>query len=245
MPLLEVSDVVVAYGAVRAVDRASVTAGAGEVTGLIGPNGAGKTTLFDVVSGMRRPDAGRVLLDGRDVTRLPAYRRARLGMARTFQQLEAFGSLSVADNVRTAAEFRRRWDRRAGEPAGVTAELVERAGLAPWADVRADAVPTGVARLLELARALAVRPRLLLLDEPSAGLSGPESAAFGALLGELAAGGCAVLMVEHDMDLVMGVCSLVHVLDNGRVIASGTPGEVRADPLVREAYLGRSRAGAA
>jgi branched-chain amino acid transport system ATP-binding protein len=240
---LEVRGVTVRFGGVTAVDAASLGAEAGQVTGLIGPNGAGKTTLFNVVSGLRRPDAGRVLLDGADVTRAGPHRRARRGVARTFQRLEAFGSLSVRENVLVAAEIHRRWGRGGRPPGRVADALVARVGLARFADHRADAVPTGVARLLELARALATDPRLLLLDEPSSGLDGEETRAFGALLRELAAEDRAVLLVEHDVDLIMDVCDRIHVLDFGAVIATGTPAEIRDDPRVREVYLGTAADG--
>ncbi len=242
MSLLEVDDVVVRFGGVTAVDHASFTADAGRVIGLIGPNGAGKTTCFNVISGLRRPTSGTVRFRGRDVTSTPVHRRAKRGMGRTFQRLEAFGSLSVADNVRAAVDINHGlrglltpW--RRSQEARVDA-LLDRVGLAQYADERADAIPTGTARLLELARCLAAEPRLLLLDEPSSGLNENETTAFGALLRELAAEGRGVLMVEHDMALVMSVCDEIHALDFGRVIASGTPSEIRDDAAVRRAYLG-------
>jgi branched-chain amino acid transport system ATP-binding protein len=237
MPLLEVENVVVQFGGVTAVDDASFTMNAGTVTGLIGPNGAGKTTCFNVITGLQRPTRGHVRFRGRDVTGAAVHRRAKSGMARTFQRLEAFGSLSVRDNVRTALDIHRGLRGLLSRPTGVDA-LLERVGIADYADERADAIPTGAARLLELARALACQPRLLLLDEPSSGLDESETDDFGALLRELAAEGRGVLMVEHDMDLVMGVCDEIHVLDFGSVIASGTPAQVRADKRVQEAYLG-------
>jgi branched-chain amino acid transport system ATP-binding protein len=237
-PLLSVEDVVVQFGGVTAVDHAVFTAEAGQVTGLIGPNGAGKTTCFNVISGLQRPTRGRVRFRGRTVTRTPVHRRAKRGMGRTFQRLEAFGSLSVRDNVRVARDI------HAGllglvKPARADVDaLLERVGIAAYADERADSVPTGTARLLELARCLAGDPRLLLLDEPSSGQDETETEAFGHLLRELAAEGRGVLMVEHDMDLVMSVCDRIHVLDFGQVIASGTPAEIRADQRVQQAYLG-------
>ena len=238
MALLEVYDVVVRFGGVTAVDCATFTADAGEVTGLIGPNGAGKTTLFNVITGLQSPGAGAVHFDGADITGYTTHQRARLGIARTFQRLEAFGSLSVWDNVLTAAEIHRRWQRDAADPRQVTADLVERVGIAAFSHQRADSVPTGTARLLELARALAIEPRLLLLDEPSSGLGESETETFGDLLRVLALDGRAVLMVEHDMDLVMQVCDVIHVLDFGQVIATGTPAEIRSNPKVMQAYLG-------
>ena len=240
MPLLEVDDVVVRFGGVTAVDHASFTMEAGTVTGLIGPNGAGKTTCFNVITGLQRPTHGHVRFRGRDITGMPVHRRARRGMARTFQRLEAFGSLTVRDNVRTALDIHLGLRGLFGRPSVSVDALLERVGVAEYAGERADSIPTGAARLLELARALACDPKLLLLDEPSSGLDESETDDFGALLRELAAEGRGVLMVEHDMDLVMAVCDEIHVLDFGSVIASGTPAQVRADRRVQEAYLGYS-----
>ncbi|TWP47055.1 ABC transporter ATP-binding protein [Lentzea tibetensis] len=228
---MRVDGVTVRFGDVVAVNDVTLSADAGAVTGLIGPNGAGKTTLFDVITGLRRPSAGRVLLDGADVTAKGPHQRSRLGVARTFQRLEVFGSLTVWENVVVALDSRRR-------PARLATELLDRVGLGEFASRQADTVPTGAARLLELARALATDPRLLLLDEPSSGLDRQETDAFGALLRELTAEGRAVVLVEHDMDLVMGCCDRVHVLNLGQLLTSGTPDEVRSHDGVREAYLG-------
>jgi branched-chain amino acid transport system ATP-binding protein len=236
--LLEVSDVSVRFGGLVAVSDVSIDVPADTVTGLIGPNGAGKTTLFNVISGLQQPTQGKVRLSGVDITRWSAARRARGGIARTFQRLEVFGSLSVHDNVLTAAELSRGFNRDARPASQVADEMLERVGAAAYAHAPADAVPTGVARLVEVARALAVRPKALLLDEPSSGLAPGETEAFGKLLRELAASGVAVLLVEHDVDLVMHVCDYLHVLDFGRIIGQGTPAEVRADPVVQHAYLG-------
>jgi branched-chain amino acid transport system ATP-binding protein len=231
---LEVSGVTVAFGGNRALDAVAMTAPAGRVTGLIGPNGAGKSTLFDVICGLRRPSAGRVFLDGLDVTRLGPARRARHGLARTFQRLELFGRLSVRDNLLLAAELgpeRRR-------AARAVTDILARLGLAELADRPADALSTGVARLVEVGRALALRPKFLLLDEPAAGQDAEETERFAALLRVLAADGTAVVLVEHDMNLVMAVCDEVHVLDLGKVIAVGSPAEIRRDAVVLAAYLG-------
>jgi branched-chain amino acid transport system ATP-binding protein len=242
MSLLHVDDVVVQFGGVTAVNHASFEVEAGSVTGLIGPNGAGKTTCFNVITGLQTPTAGHVRLDGHDITRMPVHRRARRGIGRTFQRLEAFGSLTVWDNVRTALDihdgFGGLFRSVDGSAERDVEELLERVGILAYADERADSVPTGVARLLELARALACDPRLLLLDEPSSGLDEVETEAFGRLLVELAREGRTVLMVEHDMDLVMTVCDTIHVLDFGSIIAQGTPAQIRNDPVVQQAYLG-------
>ena len=239
MALLEVVGVTVRFGGVTAVNDASFSVEEGTITGLIGPNGAGKTTLFNVISGLQSPTSGRVRFRDHDVTRSSVNHRARTGIGRTFQRLEAFGSLTVRENVLVAREIKggvRGWFGR--RPDAIVDGLLERVGITQYAHQRADSVPTGVARLLEIARALAIEPRLLLLDEPSSGLDEAETENFGALLRELAARGTAILMVEHDMDLVMGVCDLIHVLEFGRVIATGTAEQIRSDRAVQAAYLG-------
>jgi len=231
---LEANGVTVAFGGNRALDGVTVTAERGQVTGLIGPNGAGKSTLFDIVCGLRRPSSGQVVLDGRDVTRMGPARRARHGLARTFQRLELFGRLSVRDNLLVAAELgpeRRRASR-------VVDDILTRLGLTEVAGRAADALPTGLGRLVEVGRALALHPGFFLLDEPAAGQDGEETERFAALLRSLAAEGTAVVLVEHDMSLVMGVCDLVHVLDLGKVIAVGPPAVIRTDETVLTAYLG-------
>ncbi|MDP9334720.1 MAG: ABC transporter ATP-binding protein [Actinomycetota bacterium] len=242
MGLLEIDEVSVQFGGLLAVDDASLSVPAGCVTGLIGPNGAGKTTLFNVITGLQAPSRGRVTLDGDEVTRRRPYRRARLGIARTFQRLEAFGSLTARENVLVALEMRRRWATARYDCGKVADELLERVGIAHVADTRVEALPTGSARLVELARALATEPKVLLLDEPSSGLDEQETDALGVLLHELTADGLAVLLVEHDMPLVMEACSYISVLDFGRVIARGTPREIQADPSVQRAYLGTAKA---
>ena len=238
VPILEVVDVSVRFGGVQAVSDANIRAEHGEVTGLIGPNGAGKTTTFNVITGLEQPSSGLIRLAGEDISQLGPYQRARRGMARTFQRLEVFGSLTVRENVLAAAEFRKGWSSDKRDPQKVADELLNRVGLRAVADERVHALPTGLARLVELGRALATRPRLLLLDEPASGLDSTETDALGDLLVDLAADGMAVLVVEHDVDLVMKICDRIHVLDFGRIISVGTPREVQNDPHVQAAYLG-------
>lgn len=238
MTLLQVEEVAVRFGGLQALRGVNVEAGQGTVTGLIGPNGAGKTTLFNVICGYQAPTAGRVLVDGRDISGLAPHRRARLGIARTFQRLETFGSLTARDNIRVAAEVRRRYSRERVDIEAATDEILDLVGLRAVADEQVDAMPTGLARLVELGRALATRPRLLLLDEPSSGLDENESEDFGRLLLRLAAGGMGVLLVEHDIDLVMAACSNIFVLDFGAILAWGTPAEIQRNEAVRAAYLG-------
>ena len=239
MALLETHDVLMQFGGITAVDHASLVVEEGRIQGLIGPNGAGKTTTFNIISGLQEPTSGSVTFDGRDVTSETVHERARRGIARTFQRLEVFGSLSVRDNIRTAVEIHRSWSGvRDTAVREQTEQLIDLVGVRGFADQRADAIPTGVARLTELGRALAIRPRLLLLDEPSSGLNEEETLEFGHLLTRLAARGMGILMVEHDVDLVMRVCSWIDVLDFGAVIASGDPSMIRDNPDVQAAYLG-------
>ncbi|MCK0092615.1 ABC transporter ATP-binding protein [Rhodococcus sp. NPDC060090] len=233
---LEVENVTVAFGGRRALDGVDLRAEPGHVTGLIGPNGAGKSTLFDVISGLRKPVNGSVALGGREITKLGPARRARLGMSRTFQRLELFGRLSVRDNLLVAAEMGP--DRK--QASTVVDGLLDRLDLRTIADTTADALSTGMGRLVEVGRALAARPSVLLLDEPAAGQDHEETERFSTLLRTVADDGVAVLLVEHDMDLVMKVCDTVHVLDLGKIISVGTPDEIRSDERVITAYLGAS-----
>jgi branched-chain amino acid transport system ATP-binding protein len=240
--VLDIVEVSVVFGGLTAVDAASFSVEAGCVTGLIGPNGAGKTTLFNVITGLQHPNGGRVQLDNRDITSKRPHRRARLGIARTFQRLEAFGSLSARENILVALESRRRWDKERFDTDAEAMRLLEKVGIGSVADRKAEMLPTGTARLVELARALATNPNVLLLDEPSSGLDEAETDALGVLLHELAADGLAVLLVEHDMPLVMDTCTFINVLDFGRIIARGNPHEIQSDPAVQRAYLGTAKA---
>jgi branched-chain amino acid transport system ATP-binding protein len=244
--LLRAEHVTVRFGGNQALTEVDVDVRAGEVTGLIGPNGAGKTTLFNVITGLLAPTSGRITFDGRDVSRLDTHKRARLGIARTFQRLELFTDLSVRDNLRVAGEIRNTW-RTLGAGGGArhvnvareTERVLDLIGLTAIADSDVSTIPTGTARVVELGRALMIQPRVLLLDEPASGQSDDETKAFEALLRRLAReDGLSILLVEHDMALVMEVCDRIHVLDFGEVIAVGTPDEVRNDARVRDAYLG-------
>jgi branched-chain amino acid transport system ATP-binding protein len=240
---LEVREVSVNFGGLAALSGVSLDVPDGSITGLIGPNGAGKTTLFDVITGMRRPSRGSVTFNEQDLKGVSPYRRSRLGLGRTFQRLELFGTLTVRENIRVAASVGRRRARRSHSDGHesvdqVTDRLLGRVHLDDVAESRADTLPTGTGRLVELARALAIHPTTLLLDEPASGQNPEETSRFADILRMLSADGLAILLVEHDMDLVMSVCDTVFVLVNGEVLCSGTPSEVQRDPAVAEAYLG-------
>ena len=240
MPVLEVSQVCVAFGGNQVLTDVSLTVAEKGVTGLIGPNGAGKTTLFNVVSGLLAPKSGRVSIDGHDVTKAGPARRARRGLARTYQRLELFTSLTVRDNIQVAGEIRNSWSRRGR--INVTAEtdrVLELVGLDDVANREVSELPTGRARVVEVARALMTQPKVLLLDEPASGQTEQETEAFGLLLRQLVdERDLAICLVEHDVGLVMGTCEHIHVLDYGQVIASGSPEQVKDDPIVVNAYLG-------
>jgi branched-chain amino acid transport system ATP-binding protein len=241
MALLEVRGASVRFGGHVAVRDVDLEVEAGSITGLIGPNGAGKTTLFNVITGLQETTTGRVVLSGVDITGAKAHMRARRGIARTFQRLEVFGSLTARENILTAAEIRRSWSRdRSVDVQRDVEEIIDRVGIRPVANERVDAMPTGLARLVELGRALATRPKVLLLDEPASGLDEGESEAFAGLLIELAADGVGILLVEHDVQLVMRVCSTINVLDFGAILAQGTPAEIQQNQAVLDAYLGAS-----
>ena len=237
MALLETVDVNVRFGGHHAVRDVNLAVEPGVVTGLIGPNGAGKTTTFNAITGLQEC-TGKVILDGEDISASKAHQRARLGIARTFQRLEVFGSLSARENVLVAAEIRKTWSGDKSDPRPIVDEIIDRVGIRAVADERVDAMPTGLARLVELGRALATQPKVLLLDEPASGLDETESEDFADLLVELAAGGIGILLVEHDVQLVMKVCTTIHVLDFGAILAVGSPEEIQQDQKVLEAYLG-------
>jgi branched-chain amino acid transport system ATP-binding protein len=247
---LEVSDLHVRYSGVVAVNGVSLRAYPGRVLALIGPNGAGKTSLFDAISGVRPPDGGRIVLGDRDVTRVSAVRRARLGLRRTFQRQQVFGGLSVEDNVLCACEGQlgggaadvfalpgRR--RRDGRRRALIEGYLELCGLQELRRAPAWSLPIGSARMLELARAIAGEPEVLLLDEPSSGLGEAEEARLAQVIDQLkAAGRCAVVLIEHDITFVMRHADRVAVLVRGSLIAEGAPADIQNDAQVRAAYLG-------
>ncbi|SEK75027.1 ABC transporter ATP-binding protein [Rhodococcus maanshanensis] len=237
-PLLETRGVTVRFGGHVAVNDVSIAVERGAVTGLIGPNGAGKTTLFNTITGLQKPTAGTVFMDGVDVTRMAPYKRAQRGLARTFQRLELFLSLSVRDNLRVAGDIHRSGSRGRADIEAETDRLLELTGLTDVAHRDVSDIPTGRARVVEVARALMTSPRVLLLDEPASGQTEQETEDFAELLVRLAVDGLAICLVEHDLPLVMRVCSRIHVLDYGALISSGTPEQVRKDPAVIAAYIG-------
>jgi len=244
--VLRTSGLTVTFGGLHAVHDVDLEVADGEFVGLIGPNGAGKTTLIDAVTGFVPLSAGSVHFAGDDVTDLPPAERARRGLVRTFQSLELFEDLSVVDNLRVAATPAKWWDpladavrpRRGNERSEQVAWALEVVGLADAAAAKPGDLSHGQRKLVAVARALAGRPRLVLLDEPAAGLDTEETLALGEHLRTLPEHGVSVLLIDHDMGLVLGICDRVVVLDVGAVIADGTPDHIRGDEQVVEAYLG-------
>jgi len=256
VPLLAAREITVRFGGLLALARASLRVGDGGIAGLIGPNGAGKSTLFAVLSGLLRPATGRVLIDGEDMTRASPQARARRGVARTFQRLELFDELTVREHLVVAYRARRQQTVRsllahlpgdllgfgnrplAGEDDAVD-RILELLELTRLRDVSARALGLGTGRLVEIARALAAQPRVLLLDEPSSGLDARETGELADVLARLRRDeGIALVLVEHNVDMVLGLADDVTVLDFGEVIAHGTPAEIRVHPAVQAAYLG-------
>jgi ABC-type branched-subunit amino acid transport system ATPase component len=248
-PGLEVRDLSVHFGGVRAVSEVSLEAPLGRITGLVGPNGAGKTTIFNACSGLLKPSRGAIFIRDREVTRLGPAGRSRLGLGRTFQKAELFNSLSVRENIVLGRESAMAGANpvtqlvpRPGDRADVKRavdEAIELTGIGALSDLQAGLLPAGQRRMVELARTLAGDFDLLLLDEPSSGLDGPETRHFGEILTNVVAErGVGILLVEHDMALVRQVCSRIFVLDFGRLVFDGTPAEMLSSETVRAAYLG-------
>ena len=248
MSRLEIEGVSRQFGSLVAVNRVSMSVAAGELRAVIGPNGAGKTTLFNLISGFFPPSAGRLLFDGRDITALPAHRRVAMGIARTFQITEIFPELTVRENlaiaVEVAAGFRLRpWlSRQAKRQVQDRAhELLELAGLAAKADRAVGELPHGDQRATEIAMALALRPRLLLLDEPTAGMGDQETYDVTRLIQQLRQQrDLAIVLIEHDMRVIFHLADRILVLGEGAVLAEGTPAEIAADERVQAAYLGKA-----
>jgi branched-chain amino acid transport system ATP-binding protein len=243
--VIDVQDVSKSFGGLAAVRKCSLQVKRGSVTGLIGPNGAGKSTLFGLISGTIRASSGRVRLDGRDVTRLGPHRRTRLGMGRTFQHSSLFDGMSAHENVTVAAQRTLGHARQALLPTsrfpGVedrAEELLALVGLTEYGAVDAASLSYGHRRQLEVALALATQPKMLLLDEPTAGMSRDEAARFMELIGGGLSSTLTIVIVEHDMDIVFGIANRIAVLDAGKLIADGSPEEIRASTAVQEAYLG-------
>lgn len=237
--MLEVSSISRSFGGVRALDDMSLSVAQGSITGLIGPNGAGKTTMFGVISGFVRPDAGHVRYLGADITAEPAHLRARRGIARTFQIVQPFAGLSVGENIAVGA-FLRHADPR--EARARAAAVAQRVGLGAMVDQPAAALTVAGRKRLELARALATEPDLLLLDEVLAGLNPSEIRDIMPVIQDIRAGGVTILMIEHVMQAVMALCEDIFVMAQGRLIAAGRPDAISRDPQVIEAYLGHGAA---
>jgi len=250
-PLLEVKNLSKRFGGVVAVSDFSFALGESELVGIIGPNGAGKTTVLNLVSGLYRADSGQILFAGSDITSLQPWRIARLGVSRTFQNIRLFEGLTVLENVKVPRGWHSRYGflralgrdpwvgREEREIQAQAQKALDLVGLAGYSDALASSLPYGLQRRVELARALASSPRLLLLDEPAAGLNPQEVRELIELIGVIRRElGLAIILIEHRMEVIMELCDWIYVLDFGRLIAQGTPSQVREDPVVIKAYLG-------
>jgi len=237
--MLEVAGLSKAFGGLKAVDEASLKVDAGEIVGLIGPNGAGKTTLFAAIAGFHRPDAGRIAFDGSDITGLPPHKICAAGMVRTFQITQPFAKITVRENIMVGAYFTTADRRAAAEKAEAVAAQV---GMADQLDQNGADLTVAGRKRLELARALATGPRLLLLDEVMAGLNPTEISEIVAIIKSIRQSGVTILLIEHVMQAVTSLAERVYVLNQGRMIAEGTPAAIAENPLVVEAYLGHGAA---
>ena len=248
--MLKIESITKIFGGLTALEDLSFSIAAGEITGIIGPNGAGKTTLFNIVTGVYDPTSGKVYYRGKDITGFPPEKLARLGMVRTFQGIELFGQMTVLENVMVGLHTKSQSGIIASVlklPAHLREERhireraiswLEFAGIAELADTKAANLPFGKGRLLEIARAMAVEPTIILLDEPAAGLNSRETSDLAALIKRIKDSGITIALVEHDMDLVMGICSRIVVLNLGRKLAEGTARQIQEDENVITAYLG-------
>ena len=251
--LLETAGLTVAYGGLRANDRVDLAVAEGKLVGLIGPNGAGKTTFIDGITGFTKLTEGTVRFDGHDITGLGTHERARLGLSRTWQSLELFEDITIRDNLLVAATPRKWWTfladivhpNRFGSLEEQVNWALDQVGLTDFASNYPGELPHGHRKLIGVARALVARPKLVLLDEPAAGLDSTESQELGRQLRNLLDVGITVFLIDHDMGLVLSICDYLYVLDFGKIIAEGTPTEIRANPVVVTAYLGASAGDAA
>lgn len=248
--MLEVKSLTQRFGGITALEDISFSVNKGDITGVIGPNGAGKTTLFNIVTGIYTQTSGSVILEGADISSLPAEKLASRGLVRTFQNIELFGNMTVLENVMLGLHtgsscgllscmFKMPWHLKEEKEIRAKAQQwLEYCGIADLADQQASNLPFGKGRLLEIARAMAVKPRIMLMDEPAAGLNNRETSELAGLIRRIRESGVTVVLVEHDMELVMEICDRIVVLNLGKKLAEGTPREIQENRLVIDAYLG-------
>ena len=248
--MLEVKSLTQRFGGITALEDISFSVKKGDITGVIGPNGAGKTTLFNIVTGIYTQTSGSVILEGADISSLPAEKLASRGLVRTFQNIELFGNMTVLENVMLGLHtgsscgllscmFKMPWHLKEEKEIRAKAQQwLEYCGIADLADQQASNLPFGKGRLLEIARAMAVKPRIMLMDEPAAGLNNRETSELASLIRRIRESGVTVVLVEHDMELVMEICDRIVVLNLGKKLAEGTPRDIQENRLVIDAYLG-------